>query len=81
MQSVIDLLLQLGWLRDGQTRVETVRLPTRETPVYGRGGVMGGKLVTQGGRTRFHLSGTRWYATVGKRSACAFQHDGQRPHA
>jgi len=65
MQAVIELLLAKGFVRDGATVQQTVRVPTVANPVYGG---IGGELTTMGGRQRFALPGTDIKATVGKRT-------------
>jgi hypothetical protein len=47
--AVVDLLLQAGWVHDGRTREETVRVGTNTSPIYGG---TGGELRTFGGRVR-----------------------------
>ncbi len=66
VQNVIDALLKRGFVANGQTRQETVRIPTMRSPAT-CGGKAGGELATFGGRMRFaHPSGLK--ATVGKRT-------------
>lgn len=78
---VYEILLVAGFVADGQTPTEHVRMGTAETPVYG-GGKMGGKLVTTGGRQRFHKPDTDLYVTVG-RTSVSFYHrrNGSAPMA
>lgn len=56
------LLEELGWERAGATRVETVKVGTSRSPVFGGAG---GELRTLGGRARYRLPGSDQHATVG----------------
>lgn len=62
---VAAVLESLGFTVDGATHQETVRVPTRRSPVLGR---TGGELRTLGGRARYALPGTNIRATVGART-------------
>lgn len=66
---VAGLLLSLGWVPAGETRTETVRMPTQASPLLGG---TGGELATFGGRARFALPGTRRRATVGRITTCFY---------
>lgn len=66
--AVVDALHELGWVDDGQTDTQTVRIPTSKCPVYGRGAYGGGEVRTFGGRERLAKPGTEWKVTVGTRS-------------
>lgn len=63
------VLLRAGFVADGATQQEQVRIPTARSPVYGG---IGGELRTLGGRARFALPGTQVRATVGGRSVCLY---------
>lgn len=69
MQNVVDLLLQHGFLADGYTPQEHVRIPTTRAPAFCNGKA-GGELATFGGRARFIRNGL--YCTVGKRTTCFY---------
>jgi hypothetical protein len=71
----VDALLAAGWLADGATPTETVRMGTSASPVYGGSG---GELRVFGGRQRFVRPGGDLRCTVG-RSSVSFYHvrDGQ----
>lgn len=64
------VLSAAGFVPDGATREETVRVPTRKSPVFGG---VGGELKTLGGRTRFKLPGTDFRATVGPRTVSVYR--------
>jgi hypothetical protein len=70
MAAAIDALFRVGFAPDGQTREETVRVPTRSSPVFGRSG---GELAKVGGRQRFALTGTDIKATVGRRTVAIYR--------
>ncbi len=66
MQEIIELLTAAGFVADGKTAIETVRVPTVKAPIGNRG-KSGGVLRTFGGRLRFVRSdGLK--VTVGERS-------------
>ena len=71
--AMIALLLEAGFVEDGQTRSKVVRIPTQEAPLYGRGG---GRIATFGGRARFHLPGSDLYVTVGARTTTVYRKRG-----
>jgi hypothetical protein len=62
MTAVIKLLLDKGFVEDGVTATEQVRIPTVQTPVFGGAG---GTLATFGGRQRFSHPVSKVKATVG----------------
>jgi hypothetical protein len=64
---IINALTQSGWVADGYTSCTTVRMPTRNSPLYGRSG---GKLVSFGGRVRLK-KGDR-FVTVGQKTVCFY---------
>ncbi len=68
--AVLDLLRAAGFVDDGVTREEAVRVPTRSVPLLGRSG---GELATFGGRVRYAKPGTNVKATVGKRTTCIYR--------
>lgn len=70
MADAIDRLLDQGFVPDGQTRVEIVRVPTRSSPLLGRSG---GVLARLGGRQRFMRTGTDLRATVGPRTVAIYR--------
>lgn len=74
MGAAIDLLLAAGFVSAGRTREETVRIPTKASPVYGRSG---GELAKLGGRQRFVKPGTTIKATVGPRTTALYRVEGQ----
>ena len=61
-QFVIENLLSRGWHLAGMTVGRTVRIPTRNNPVYGRSG---GEIVEFKGRQRLQYKETNLYCTVG----------------
>ncbi len=63
VEQIVHVLLAAGWLEDGQTASDTVRIPTQRSPVFGGSG---GELRTIGGRRRFR-NGER-FCTVGPRT-------------
>lgn len=73
MAEVIQLLLDSGFQPAGETRAEEVRMPTRNSPVFG---MSGGELAKFGGRQRFAKLGTNIKATVGKRTTAVYRVDG-----
>lgn len=73
LDQVVRSLESLGFVPDGETRSETVRVATNDAPVLGHGGSSGGELRTFGGRARFHLPGTDLYVTVGKMSTFIYR--------
>ena len=72
-QAVIDLLLAAGFVPDGLTAEQTVRVPTKGSPLYGRSG---GVLATFGGRARLTMPGTDFKATVGARTTYLYRAQG-----
>ncbi len=70
MALAIDALLAAGFLPDGHTRQELVRIPTRNSPVFGHSG---GELAKLGGRQRFALPDTDVKCTVGKRTLALYR--------
>ncbi len=73
MATAIDALLSAGFVPDGQTREEVVRIPTKSSPLFGRSG---GELAKLGGRQRFALGTTNIKATVGKRTVALYRVEG-----
>ena len=60
MLKVIEVVLEAGYLADGETKTETVRYISEASYPFA------GKEVSLGGRQRFHLPETDKYVTVGK---------------
>lgn len=77
MEAVLELLESCGWEPAGETPVRLVRIATSRSPAGGRGGKMGGVPARLGGRARYHLPGTRWYATAGARTTFIYRRDGR----
>lgn len=73
VEEVVACLASAGFAEDGATRTEQVRIPTKDSPVYGKSG---GELATFGGRMRFAKAGTRIRATVGKRTTAIYEISG-----
>ena len=67
VDEVVAALLELGFQPAGETRAETVRVPTTRSLLLNHGR-SGGELRTFGGRSRFALVGTNLRATVGPRT-------------
>lgn len=63
------VLLAAGFVADGLTRTENVRIPTSAAP--------SGERRTLGGRFRLALPGTEVRATVGARTVCLYRRDGR----
>jgi hypothetical protein len=68
--AIVAALLRLGWVEDGRTRSETVRVPTIGNPCFGG---IGGEIRTFGGRVRYLLPATAWRITVGPRTTCLYK--------
>lgn len=49
-ERVVELIQAAGYLLDGHTEIDAVRVPTSNAPVFGG---MGGEVRTFGGRQRF----------------------------
>lgn len=62
---IVAALEEAGFVRDGTTSTEEVRVSTARSPVLGR---TGGELRTFGGRERWSLPGTRLRCTIGPRT-------------
>jgi len=62
---VIAELERAGFVPDGKTAEEMVRIPTMRSPVTGR---IGGERRTFGGRARWSLPGTNLRCTAGPRT-------------
>lgn len=71
VQAAMAVLLDAGFVPDGTTRTDTVRVPTQASPVYGGSG---GELATFGGRQR--LARGMLKATVGPRTVALYRRDG-----
>jgi hypothetical protein len=67
MEKVIEILEAAGWVADGRTQSDTVRVSTQAAPVYGG---VGGEIRAFGGRLRFAKGEQR--CTVGKRTTCFY---------
>ena len=74
IESVVAVLGEHGWLVDGQTAQQTVRIPTSRSPVFGG---VGGKVATFGGRRRFRRGET--FCTVGARTVNFYERDERGP--
>lgn len=68
--TVVQVLLDSGFVADGATRTEHVRVPTKRVPLYG---TSGGELATFGGRARFTVPGSGLKATVGDRTTYLYR--------
>lgn len=73
MADAIQILKEAGFEPDGQTKVEQVRIPTKDSPVFGQSG---GELATLGGRHRFAKPETDIKATVGLRTTALYRSAG-----
>lgn len=69
---VINQLIKCGFVLDGSTREEVVRVPTSKSPLLGKSG---GELTKFGGRQRFAKTGTKFKATVGLRTTFIYMID------
>lgn len=75
--AAIQAVIAAGFVPEGETRQETVRMESAANPIYGG---IGGKLATFGGRPRFSLPGTNRRVTVGPRSVCFYNFEkGKEP--
>lgn len=74
LDQTLDLLTQAGFVPDGHTQQQTVRMATTASPVLGRSG---GTLAQTGGRQRFAKPGTNLKATVGKQTTSLYRVIGQ----
>jgi hypothetical protein len=63
MDRAVQVLLDGGFVPDGETAGATIRSESSTSLVLGGAG---GRLTKVGGRARFSLPGTDWKATVGK---------------
>lgn len=63
LKAAFDVVQECGWIPDGTTRPETVRIPTTSNPVFGE---IGGEVVEFGSRQRFRKGD--WFATIGPRT-------------
>jgi len=79
MADVINALQFAGFVEDGATREEVVRVPTTNSPLFGKIGKNGGALALFGGRMRFAKTGTNIKATVGKRTTSIYRIEGSGP--
>jgi hypothetical protein len=71
MNEIIRVLTNCGYVEDGATAVQHVRIPTTRSPVFGG---IGGEAATFGGRARLkHSNGER--VTVGKISTNFYRWD------
>lgn len=71
--AVSDLLLVAGFVPDGQTRQEHVRIPTAKTPVFGHSAVCWRRLAVGNDSSR---AGTTIKATVGPRTTALYRIEG-----
>lgn len=76
LQAVFDLLQDCGWMPDGTTREETVRLPSSKN-LIGNDGKSGGELVTFGSRQRFRKFD--WFCTAGPRTVNFYRRGSDGP--
>lgn len=74
MADVIQALLDAGFEPDGLTKEQIVRIPTRNSPLFGK---TGGELAKFGGRQRFAKTGTSVKATVGARTTAIYRSEGK----
>lgn len=70
VERAIAVLTAAGFVPDGATREEQVRIPTSRAPVYGG---IGGELRTVGGRKRFTIPETDIHVTVGPTTVCIYR--------
>jgi hypothetical protein len=73
VDAVIAALSSLGFVPDGATREEVVRVGTIDSPIYGG---TGGELRAFGGRARFWIPDTDVRATVGDRTTFLYRRTG-----
>lgn len=67
-ETAAAILTEFGFVPDGATEQQQVRIPTVKNPVFGG---VGGERRTFGGRTRFAKGDLR--ATVGKITTCIYR--------
>lgn len=72
MDEIIEKLTQDGWKPAGSTNIESVRVPTRASPLYGKSG---GVVATFGGRIR--MAKADWFVTIGKRTTFFYRKHGK----
>lgn len=72
VEETVTMLEGRGWVVNGNTPSETVRIPTMRAPVFGG---IGGELRTFGGRIRLAKGDRR--VTVGPRTTCFYRMDGK----
>lgn len=70
LEIVIAELENAGFISDGATAEERVRVPTSRSPVFGRSG---GERRTFGGRQRWVLPGTNVCCTIGARTVFVYR--------
>jgi hypothetical protein len=69
-ERAVAVLLAAGFVPDGATKEERVRIPTSKSPVFG---ASGGELRTLGGRARYAMPGTNVRVTVGGRTVSVYK--------
>lgn len=74
--TVVQLFKDAGFVEDGFTSTELVRIPTTDNPVFGKSG---GVPATLGGRLRLQKPGTRIRVTIGKHTTFLYYLTGSRP--
>jgi len=67
---VIGVLVSAGFVPNGYTAEEHVRVPTQRSPLYGG---IGGEACTFEGRSRYQKPGTNLRVTVGPRTVNVYR--------
>ena len=70
VEAITATVLAAGFVPDGATTEQTVRIPTSHSPVFG---ATGGELRTLGGRSRYVLPGSDVRITIGPRTTNVYR--------
>ena len=70
LTAIVNTLTRAGFVADGQTAQEVVRVPTVRSPLYGN---TGGERRTFGGRQRYTKLGTTVRVTIGSRTVNVYR--------
>lgn len=70
VEAITTTVLAAGFVPDGATTEQTVRIPTSRSPVFGG---TGGEIRTLGGRSRYVLPGSDVRITIGPRTTNVYR--------